>query len=370
MNLKRILHIIGRMDRAGAETMLMNLYREIDRTKYQFDFVYFTNDKCDYDDEIESLGGHIIRIESNNSIERFFSLLQILRKGNWNTVHSHTLFSSGLHLLAAKFSKVPILIAHSHNTSDADNASYLGRIYQNSMRWLLSWIPTTYISCGNAASKYLFPSRKDVQLIPNAIDINKFINAQNTFTRKNLNISQNKLIILQVGRLMPVKNHLYSVKIAAVLKEEKVDFAMLFVGTGPDQHAIQELISQYNLEDKIHLLGLREDIPELMAAADVMLMPSLHEGFPVVLVESQAAGLPAVIADTISNEVDLGIDLIDFLDLNSPPDVWIERIQAAKKKLKVSAEIRFKTLENNGFSAQSGADRLLEIYQKNQYNDL
>lgn len=359
----KILHIIGKMDRAGAETMLMNLYREIDKTKYQFDFVYFTNERCDYDDEIESLGGRIIRINKSNSIKRFFSLYNIIKKGDWNIIHSHTLFSSGLHLLAAKLAKAPILLAHSHNTSDANSSSLAGRTYQKCMRWLLSHVPTNYIACGKAAAEYLFPGRNDVVIIPNAIDINKFINAQGTITRKNLDVDANKLIILQVGRLMSVKNHIFSVKIAAALKEQGEDFLMIFVGAGPEQQAVKAQIIQYKLEDQVYMLGLREDIPELMAAADVMLMPSLHEGFPVVLVESQAAGLPAVIADTISNEVDLGLGLVDFVDLNSPTKEWVTKIQSAKNSEKVSAEIRLKTLEKYGFSARSGAERLMSVYK-------
>ena len=93
MSCKRVLHIVGRMDRAGAETMIMNLYREIDRTQTQFDFVYFANDRCDYDDEIEAMGGRIVRINSSSSMGRFFALLNILRKGDWRIVHAHTLFS-------------------------------------------------------------------------------------------------------------------------------------------------------------------------------------------------------------------------------------------------------------------------------------
>lgn len=281
----------------------------------------------------------------------FFALLNILRKGNWSTVHAHMLFSNGLHLWAAKLAKVPMRVAHSHNTSDANTNSTVGRAYQKCMRWLMSWVPTDYVACGKAAAEYLFPGRTDVQLIPNAIDINQFINAQGSITRMNLGISQDKLIILQVGRFMPVKNHAYSVKIAAALRDAGVDFQMLFVGTGLEQEAIEAAVCKEGLQEHVQLLGLRADIPELMAAADVMLMPSLHEGFPVVLVESQAAGLPAVIATTISPEVDLDIGLVDFVGLDENPKEWAIRIQMAAQKAKVSVESRLETLENKGFSA-------------------
>lgn len=363
MSVQRILHIVSRMDRAGAETMLMNLYREIDRTKLQFDFVYFTDERCDYDDEIEVLGGRIVRINATNQITRFFLLWNILLKGAWKAVHSHTLWSSGLHLLAAKLAKVPMRIAHSHSTNGANSSSIAGRAYQNIMRWLLSWIPTNYIACGKAAAAYLFPGRTDVQLISNAIDINQFMNAQGSAVREELGIDKKTLVILQVGRIMPVKNHFYSVRIAAALRDLGVKFQMLFVGAGPEQQAVETLVSQYKLEGHVRLLGLRADIAELMAAADVMLMPSLHEGFPVVLVESQAAGLPAVIASTISDEVDLDICLVDFVGLDASPNEWAARIQAAAQGVQVPAETRLETLENRGFSAGAGAERLMKVYK-------
>ena len=360
---ERILHIVGSMDRAGAETMIMNLYREIDRSKFQFDFLCFGNKPGDYDSEIESLGGRILRISTGNPIARFFLLWKLLLQGNWQRVHSHTLWSSGLHILAARLANVPMRIAHSHSTNSAHSGSAAGRRYENTMRWLLSWVPTHYVACGKAAADYLFPSRTDVQLIPNAIDINSFISAQGSIVRDELGIDQETLVILQVGRLIPVKNHSYSIKIAAALRDATVDFQMLFVGSGPDQPAVEALVSQYKLDNQVRFLGLRADIAELMAAADVMLMPSLHEGFPVVLVESQAAGLPAVIATTISPEVDLGMGLVDFMDLDATAQEWAARLQAAAHMTKVTAESRLQTLEHYGFSARTGAQRLMGVYK-------
>lgn len=363
MKFQRVLHIVARMDRAGAETMLMNLYREVVRNNLQFDYVYFTNERCEYDDEIEALGGRIIRINASNPVSRTVNLWKVLRKGDWSIVHSHTLFSSGLHLLAAKLAGVPRRVAHSHNTNDANNSTVAGRIYQYSMRRLLAWASTGYVACGKAAADYLFPINANVQIIPNAIAISQFINASGSATRESLGLEKDKTVILQVGRLMPVKNYIFSVRVASALRNSGLDFQMWFVGTGPEQQAVEIQVNQFGLKEHVRILGLREDIPELMAAADVLLMPSLHEGFPVVLVESQAAGLPAVISSTISTEVDLGIGLVEFVDLNASPEEWASRIQAAALGVRTIAEIRLQALEVHGFSAQSGAERLMSVYK-------
>lgn len=368
MSTTRILHIVGRMDRAGAETMLMNLYREIDRSKFQFDFLCFTNEHCDYDDEIAHLGGRIVPIAASNPLMRFLSIWHVLRLGHWNIVHSHTLLSSGAHLLAAKLAGVPILVAHSHSTNGVSCSSVINRSYQRCMLGLLSWVPTSYVACGKAAAEYLFPNHTDVQIIPNAIDIQQFMTTQGSATREALGIGQDELVILQVGRLTLVKNHIYSVKIAAALRDSGVSFQMLFVGAGPEQQAIERAVNQYDLQNQVRFLGLRADISELMAAADVMLMPSLHEGFPVVLVESQAAGLPAVIASTISAEVDLGMGLVRFMGLDASPKEWAVGIQSVIDSIKASSpaepESRMQTLEHYGFSARTGVQRLIQVYKK------
>lgn len=356
---QRVLHIVGRMDRAGAETMVMNLYREIDRTQFQFDFVYFTTVPCDYDEEIEALGGRIHRIPAGNPFARFFALWRLLRGGSWSIVHAHTLFSSGLYLAAARLARIPHRVAHSHNTQDANSASRAGRLYQHLMRRLLSWAPSAYVACGMAAAEYLFPERRDVTVIPNAIDIDRFAGASGTQIRSELGVPADCMVILQVGRYMPVKNHAFSVQVAVALREAGVEFRMLFVGIGPEQAAIEASLKAQGLQEQVILLGLRKDIPELMAAADVMLMPSLHEGFPVVLVESQAAGLPALVSSAISPEVDLGLGLVESAGLDEPTSQWASMVCRTARVDVPEQGMRKSLLAERGFSSSSGA-RLLE----------
>ncbi|MCG7199121.1 glycosyltransferase [Marinobacter pelagius] len=343
--------------------MIMNLYREIDRSQYQFDFAYFTNDRCDFDDEIEALDGRIIRLKGDNPIQRFWSLFKALRLGDWSIVQSHMLFSTGLNLFAARLAGVPIRIAHSHSTSDLNSSSMVGRIYQGAMRWLMSWVPTRYVACGTAAAEYLFPGQPDVEIIPNAVNIDRFDQADGSDVERELAIPEGCISVLQVGRLMPVKNQAWSLRIAASLRESGADFQLLFVGAGPDKATLEAEIVELGLDENVKLLGLREDIAELMAAADVMLMPSLHEGFPVVLVESQAGGVPAVISDAISREVDLGLGLVDFVGLDESAELWAAHITEAARKKEVEGTIRKETLEKYGFSSRAGAKRLAELYQ-------
>lgn len=366
--MKRILHIVGKMDRAGAETMIMNLYRTMDRSKFQFDFVCFSKDKGDYNDEIKDLGGHVYAIAESNPVKRMFALKNLLQKHpEYKIVHSHTLFSNAFHLVAAKMAKVPHRIAHAHNTSDLSKNKFISTIYQGISRKIIKKHTTQFIGCGDAAAKFLFQKQKEVLLLPNSIDTNYFAeigNDQNNYLNNLYQLDEHCLKIIQVGRLQTVKNHFFSIQIAKELKNKGINFKMFFVGQGNLNGAIKNEIELQNLTQEVLLLGVRSDIPQLMAGADVLLMPSLHEGFPVVLVESQSVGIPALIADTISPEVDLGVDLVAFEDLNGSVSAWVEKLIAMKKKEKISKNNRLQKLAQQGFDIHTNTIKLADLYNR------
>ena len=363
----RILQIVGTMDRAGAETMVMNLYRAIDRKKYQFDFLYFTNKKCDFDKEIESMGGKIFRIIENNPISRMLKTISLLKENSqWKTVHCHTLFSNAFHIYAAYVAGIKQRIAHSHNTSDQSKNRYIARIYQKFSRIVQQQYSTHFVACGIAAGKFLFPLKNEVLVIPNSIDVQKFAessNLNNDYLRNEFNLSSTTKIIIQLGRLNKVKNHVFSLSIIKKLRNDHAHFKYFIIGQGDLQNEILDEVKREDLEDVVVFLGLRTDISELLASADLMLMPSLHEGFPVVLVESQAAGLSALISDTISKEVDLGVGLIHFESLSSSIESWIEKMNCIMNiSDKISENDRVKKLKYKGFDIYENAKLLEKLY--------
>lgn len=357
----RILHIIGKMDRAGAETMLMNLYRHIDRTQIQFDFVTFTNEAGDYDAEIRELGGKIIPVLGNNPIKRMFELQQFIKiHPEYEIVHAHTLLSNAFHLFAAKNAGVKHRISHSHNTSNG-RSSLVKKIYE---KWALTAnrrVATYKIACGELAAQYLFGTLKNVWLLPNAVDVEKMITvAKNSRSYIDQEFGSNGLKIIQVGRLNEVKNHHFSLKIAKELKKLEVDFTLYIIGQGPLESKLKQQVQDNSLSDNIKFLGVRTDITELMASADYMIMPSLHEGFPVVLVESQTVGLCALVSDQISAEVDLGLGLVDFIAIDSAVG-WVDRLLLDRPSLCDDSE-RITVMKSSGFHAATNAKQLMQIY--------
>lgn len=365
----RILHIVGRMDRAGAESMIMNLYRVLDRKRFQFDFLYFTNDKCDFDNEIISLGGKIFRLSAikyGNPISRMLALSKLLKENkHLQIIHCHTSLSNSFHLWAGKMAGVKMRIAHSHTTSDTKRNSLLGKIYLKFSRYIIRKKATHFISCGQAAAHYLFPKTNNVFLLPNSIDIQNFANEETNnkeYLRQLLKLPQKTLLIVQIGRLIAVKNHNFSLKLASSLKQREINFHMVFVGDGKLRYALKELVRENKIQQNITFLGIRSDISKILAGSDLMLMPSLHEGFPVVLVESQASGVPALISNKISREVDLGVGLVDFLSLKDDTTNWTSKILEIYKKEKLNTGDRIKILTEKGFDICSNINQLEKIY--------
>jgi glycosyltransferase EpsF len=359
----RVLHIIGGMDRAGAETMVMNLYRNIDKTQIQFDFLYFKSKVCDYDEEIEELGGEIFRIVTTNPLLRFLKVYLFLKNNNYKIVHAHTLFNIGLNLLAAMLAKAPVRIAHSHNTQTKDKG-LIGSVYQHYSRYLIKATSTDFIACGEAAGNFLFGFNKDIYLLKNSIDVNHFNKIgknKRDYWLTNFNIKESTLKIVQVGRLQTVKNHKFSLELCKEMKQQNIDFRLLIVGQGELKNQINESILKYDLENEVIMLGVREDVAELMAGADIHFMPSHHEGFPVVLVEAQAIGLPSVVSNCISKEVDLGLDLIKFVDLSITPKVWCNEILNIKGIRFINKKI-VDILIDKGFDSKQNAAMLQRLY--------
>lgn len=359
--MKRVLHIVGKMDRAGAETMLMNLYRHIDRDKIQFDFITFTNEAGDYDAEIIELGGRIIPVIANNPVERMLKLQRFLKQSpEYNIVHAHMLLSNAFHLLAAKGAGVKHRISHSHNTNNG-HSSAIKKVYEQWALMINCKVATHKIACGELAANYLFGTTKDVWLLPNAVDVENMIKvaneSQNYISQK---FDGNGLKIIQVGRLNNVKNHQFSVKIAQELKRRKVDFTLYIIGQGPLEDELKQKVNALSLRDNVKFLGMRTDITELMSSADYMIMPSLHEGFPLVLVESQTVGLTALVSDQVSTEVDLGLGLVKFLPLASV-NGWANSLINLQTTKPNKQEIT-NSMKVHGFDVATNAATLTQFY--------
>ena len=324
----RVLHVIGSMTSGGAEAFIMNYYRNIDRSKVQFDFAVRTNEKCFYDDEIESLGGKIYRVPAFNgknpisykkAWEKFFK-----EHTEHSIVHGHLGSAAAIYLkVAKKFGK--ITIAHSHNTNPP-------KLSLREIVWRFWSYPTRNIAdylfaCGEQAGIDRYGKKKDIIVINNAIDVDKFqynVDARNKI-RKEFAIADDKFVVGHVGRFNVQKNHLYLIDIFNKVHEKNPNAVLLLVGSGELEETVKEKVKYYNLNDSVIFAGVRKDLYDIYSAMDVFVFPSLFEGLPVVSVEAQASGIRFICSNAVKKEANI-TGLIDFLDLEEDIQVWVDKI--------------------------------------------
>lgn len=327
----RILQCVNGMHRAGLETMLMNYYRHIDRTKIQFDFLTHRPERSDYDDEIESLGGRVYyapRLYPQNYPAYFKWMKQFFSEHpDYKVMHSHIDSMSYLPLLAGKKAGVPIRIAHSHNTAIDNDFKYPLKQY---FRFRITSAANKYLACGDEAGKFLF-NNKEFNIIPNAVDAKKFYFNEDIrqSKRKELGFTD-EYVVGHVGRISYQKNHKFLIEIFNILRKKEPKAVLLLVGVGEKESEVRKQIKNLKLEDKVYFLGNRSDVYEIYQAMDVFVLPSFFEGIPVVGVEAQFADLPCIFSDKTPKEVKFNTKS-QFLSLTKPAEYWANIILDAKK---------------------------------------
>ena len=302
-----VAQIMGKWVGGGVESVIMNYYRHLDHSKIQFDFI------CDEDstripyDEIKKLGGRVFLVPKYQNLPKYLKALEKLFKENqYRIIHSNINTLSVFPLYAAKKAGVPIRISHSHSTSNPKE--WKRNLIKNILRPFSKRYATDYFACSELAGRYLFGNKAfdqgEVKIIHNAIDVDKFKfdEVARKKLRKELRIKDSTVVIGHVGRFVQQKNHIFLVDVFKEYHKKNPDLKLLLVGSGPLEDEIKKKVERLNLKDSVLFLGQRDDINKLYSVMDVFCLPSLYEGLPVVGVEAQAAGLPCVFSDKITND--------------------------------------------------------------------
>lgn len=370
--MKKVLHVIGGLKRGGAETMIMNFYKNIDRTKLQFDFLIFYKVGSDYEKMVEKMGGKLILVLPPKGIN-YFGFVKSVRSaikkyGQYDAIHCHVMFNSAFSLLAAKLEKIPICIVHSHSAPQINNFSIEKKIYCFITKNIINMFANKFLACSKEAAKALYKKNKMKQVIylRNAINVEEFLYPnkieQINFINEN-NINKNYFNIVSVARFHPVKNHKFMLKIAKILYDNDIKFKLYLVGDGDLKEEIKNIVIKYKLENNVSFLGVRKDISIILSTMDIFIMPSFYEGLPVSLIEAQTAGLKCLVSEKVSKEVDMNLNSIEFLSINNPND-WVEAIKKIiYTKEKVDKRIIEKTITANGYNIKNQVNKLYDIYE-------
>lgn len=322
----RVLQVVTYMGRGGLETMIMNYYRHMDRSRIQFDFLEHREERADYDDEIEALGGRIYRLPRlvlwspsyHRAVDAFFEA-----HPEYRIIHVHQDCLSAVMLKAARKHGIAIRIAHSHSSSQDKNLKYLIKLLYKRQ------IPsnaTALFACGAEAGDWMFCGAP-YRILNNAIDTSLYAYQEDRRrnVRQALGISPDAFTVGHVGRFDAVKNHTFLLDIFAQVKQRQERAILLLVGEGELRSKMEEKAAALGIQDSVIFTGMRSDVPDLMQAMDCFVLPSLYEGMPVTLIEAQAAGLSCLVSDGVPGECDK-TGLVEQIPLAESTARWAERI--------------------------------------------
>lgn len=372
--MKRILHYVGQMDVGGIESLIMSIYRNIDRKKIQFDFAVHTTRKCFYDDEIEELGGRFFRFpmfrDSITDYRKAWENFWYEYHDEFDVFHFHTpTFGNVIAMQKAKKYGVPIIIAHCHNIYS--NKGKMQKIHDLIHRYHGDHIKNyanVFCACSPEAAQWGFGDQYsdgllDVHILKNGIDLNKF--TYNSVIRNNIRDQlciADRFVIGHVGRLCAQKNQKFLIDIFYEVKKQKSNSVLLLIGTGPDEQALKDKARELGIENDVMFLGARSDVADLMMAMDYFVFPSIHEGLGIVLIEAQAIGLQIIASkDCVPNEAK-ATDLVTFIPLEMGPKQWAKTIVEGDNNV-VSFINTHNEIRRHGYDIKDTVARYTELIE-------
>jgi glycosyltransferase involved in cell wall biosynthesis len=368
----RILHVVGGMDRGGVETWLMHILRQIDRDRFQMDFLAPFNLHYAYTEELQSLGSQIFScdLELSRPWQYAANFKRILKDNHYDIIHVHVHLFSGYVLYLAKQVGVKIRIIHSHSdTSSVElKAGWRRRIYSSLMKWSIAKNATVGLAASGVAAKDLLGIswRKDPRwrILYCGIDLKPFHeNVDSADIRAEFGIPSDALVIGHVGRFDFPKNHKFLIEIAAKIAEQEPNMRLLLLGIGPLRSEIQDRVVQLGLTDLVIFAGIRSDIPRIMKGLiDIFLFPSLYEGLCLVAMEAQAAGLPCIFSSVIAEEADIVKPLMKRVSLEKSADYWAEVVLSTRNNYLLSQAESLEILTQSPFNIQTSIRELTNLY--------
>ena len=311
--------------KGGKEAYIINTFRAFNKDRYSFTFVAY-DDTIAYQEELETAGAEIIKIPSrkNGVLKYRRALREVFQRKEYDVVWANkTTLSSCEILEIAKKSGVPLRIVHSHSSANMGGKFTLAMHNINKL-FLRRWA-NEFFACSDTAAKWFFGNRT-YQQIKNGIDVEKFrFNPSvRDHIRSELEIDD-EIVVGHIGRFGIEKNHKKLINVFADIHKKNKNTKLVLCGDGEERHNIETQIKALNLEDSVLLLGVVNNVNEILQAIDVIVMPSLFEGLPFALLEAQAAGLKCVVSDTVSQESNiLGRNV--FISLDEDDYSWAKQV--------------------------------------------
>lgn len=358
----KVLHVLGHVPIGGVGTFLINTLKYIDKDEISFDFIMFNSShNSDFTETVIDLGAKVHKFESHLTIKYIFKIKTEVEEHfkmhkDYDIIHIHSPNIGMFVLPAAKKAGIPIRILHSHSTkySNSKVKSIRNFILDISTRSLV----TDFVACSENAGNFLF-KRNAYTVIPNGINIKSFAyDQEGRIKMRNVMGVEDRTVIGHVGNFDYQKNHELLIDIFYEIYKKDKGYLLYLVGNGYLEEKIREKVKKMGLVDSVKFMGRRRDIPNLMQAFDIFVLPSKFEGFGIVCIEAQASGLQCFASKNVPMAAKV-TDNISFLDINSPPEQWAERIMsiAGYQRKDMSSKVK-----KEGYDIQDTSKKLQDHY--------
>jgi glycosyltransferase involved in cell wall biosynthesis len=351
----------------------MDLMRNLSRGELAIDVCLTTNSKGPYEDEFRALGGIVHRCPMSRN-PWFFGrrLRELLLRERYDVVHSHLYYFSGVVLRAAAQANVPQRVAHNHPVEDLKAGGLIRSAYVQWMRrWMIQYA-TDFVGPTRASLEAFcgpnWQSDPHKKVLYNGVRMDRFLQPVDRLAvRKELDISPDARIILNVGRFVPHKRQSFLVDVAKQLLSRRSDVVFLLIGDGPLREDVESLVHEAGLAKNFRFLRGAPDIDRYWLSSEVFAFPSINEGFGIVIVEAAAAGLP-VIAQNIPGvqEAATACENPALLPLDATPAQWADAIVSALDRPAWSPLHRAERLRSFPFTIESSIESLKNLYHLGQ----
>lgn len=374
--MKRLLCIMSGMNVGGAETFIMKIYRIIDKEKFQFDFcVNMPIEENYYSKEIQNYGGkiYVLPPKKEGPLRQFLAIKKVVKDNRYDyilKVKQHSL--ACLDLLAAKLGGAHNLILRSSN---AATSSMIYEFLHKLFAFLPKKIPTVKIAPSIEAAEYTFGkkqvSENMVHILNNGVDTPKFtydkVSAE--AFRAEYGIDQEKLVIGHIGRFSPQKNHDFLIDVFSEIVKKNNNAILVLVGVGELQNNIKRKVETMGLNEKVLFTGLRDDIPRMLSACDIIVFPSLYEGMPNTIIEAETNGLPCLVSDTVTRQAAI-TDLVRYKSLSDSASSWANATIQLYCEMKDRNRSSYgEIVKSQGYDISQTADEFIELVFGEEENE-
>lgn len=324
------------MNSGGVEAVVMNYYRNINRERFQFDFICHEGSSVPQKKEIESLGGRVFFVPSYSHVFGYQKALEkLFRQNHYSIVHGELTAMNFFSLKCAKKASVPVRICHAHSTEG--KGEFAKNLLKNILKPRSRKYATDFFACSKLAGTWLFGKEAVEQgkvfLVRNAIDTSRFLFHQDIRDRVRKEEGwEGKTVYGHVGRFCKQKNQKFLLSSFKILHEKKPNSFLVLVGEGELFEDIRNYAKKLGIFDCVSFLGLRKDVNELMQGFDSFLLPSHYEGLPVVGIEAQVSGLPCFFSDKVTREAQFNPNCF-FFPISDPKNFANQVLEAEKRML-------------------------------------